>query len=53
MKKRFDAVEFQRKAREELSKRYCADPEAFVRELQEKYGRPREPKQSATAKQRG
>ena len=38
MKKRFDAVEFQRKVREELSKEYWADPKAFVRQLQERYG---------------
>lgn len=38
MKKRFDAVKFQRKIRLELSKKYIADPEAFFRELKEKYG---------------
>lgn len=38
MKKRFDAVKFQRKIRMELSKKYIADPEAFFRELKEKYG---------------
>jgi hypothetical protein len=38
MKKKFDAVEFQRKVREELSKRYSANRNAFLRELKEKYG---------------
>lgn len=38
MKKKFDAVKFQRKMREELSKRYNSDREAFLRELKEKYG---------------
>jgi len=38
MKKRFDAVEFQRKVREELSKKYSCNREAFIHELQEKYG---------------
>jgi hypothetical protein len=38
MKKKFDAVEFQRKVREELSKEYSSNREAFLRELKEKYG---------------
>lgn len=38
MKKKFDAVQFQRKAREQLSKKYREDREAFLRELKEKYG---------------
>ena len=38
MKKKFDAVKFQRKVREELSKEYCSNPEAFLRKLKEKYG---------------
>jgi hypothetical protein len=38
MKKKFDAVKFQRKVREELSKKYNVDREAFLRELKEKYG---------------
>ena len=50
MKKKFDAVEFQRKAREELSKEYLADPEAFVRKLREKYGHP--PKQKPVAREK-
>jgi len=37
MKKKFDAVGFQRKAREELSKKYTSNREAFIRELCEKY----------------
>ena len=38
MKKKFDAVEFQRKRREELSRKYNYDREAFLRELRERYG---------------
>lgn len=38
MKKKFDAVEFQRKVREELSGEYLSNREAFLRELKEKYG---------------
>ncbi|MFC1717396.1 hypothetical protein ACFL6S_27295 [Candidatus Poribacteria bacterium] len=44
MKKKFDAVEFQRKRREELSKKYNSDREAFLRELREKYGSPQRKK---------
>jgi len=38
MKKKFDAVKFQRKVREELSKKYSTNRDAFLRELREKYG---------------
>ena len=38
MKKKFDAVEFQRKVREELSEKYSSDREAFLRQLKVKYG---------------
>jgi len=38
MKKKFDAVKFQRKAREELSRKYSSNRDEFLRELQEKYG---------------
>jgi hypothetical protein len=38
MKKKFDAVKFQRKVREELSRKYNANREAFLHELKEKYG---------------
>jgi len=38
MKKKFDAVKFQRKIREELSNRYETDRNAFLKELKEKYG---------------
>ncbi|KKM06868.1 hypothetical protein LCGC14_1739680 [marine sediment metagenome] len=38
MKKKFDAVKFQRKVREEMSEKYCSNREAFLRELKEKYG---------------
>ncbi len=37
MKKKFDAVQFQRKVREELGKKYLSDPKAFARELRTKY----------------
>ena len=50
MKKRFDAVRFQRRAREESGKRYRLDREAFLRELNKKYGHLRKqdtPSQSA------
>lgn len=39
MKKKFDAVKFQRDVREELSKKYNNNREKFLRELREKYGR--------------
>ncbi len=38
MKKEFDAVKFQREVREELSKKYSSNREAFLRELKKKYG---------------
>ncbi len=38
MKKKFDAVKFQRKVTEELSKKCLSDREGFLRELKEKYG---------------
>lgn len=38
MEKRFDAVKFQRKVREELSKKYTTNREAFLKELKKKYG---------------
>jgi ribosomal protein L29 len=38
MKKKFDAVKFQRKIREELSEKYLSERETFLRELKEKYG---------------
>ena len=37
MKKKFDAVKFQRKMREELSERYNSDRDAFLCELK-RYG---------------
>jgi len=40
MKKKFDAVKFQRKTREELGKRYRSNRDAFLRELKAKYGQP-------------
>jgi len=47
MKKKFDAVKFQRKVREELSIKYSSDRKAFLRELREKYGHLRKQKSSA------
>lgn len=47
MKKKFDAVKFQRNVREELSKKYSANRDAFVRELKEKYGRSRKQRVAA------
>jgi hypothetical protein len=38
MKKKFDAVEFQREVRKELSKKYSTNRDAFLRELKKKYG---------------
>ena len=38
MKRKFDAVKFQRKIREELSKKYNSNRTVFLRELKEKYG---------------
>lgn len=38
MKKKFHAVKFQRKVREELSEKYSYDREAFLRELKVRYG---------------
>jgi hypothetical protein len=37
MKKTFDAVNFQRKVRAELSKQYLENREAFLKELTGKY----------------
>ncbi|MBN2207777.1 MAG: hypothetical protein JW759_00545 [Candidatus Coatesbacteria bacterium] len=50
MKKKFDAVEFQRKVREELSREYCADPKAFLRKLKEEYGHLQKRKRGADAR---
>jgi len=44
MKKTFDAVDFQRRVREELGKKYTSSREAFLRELKEKYGNLRKQK---------
>jgi len=49
MRKKFDAVKFQRKVREELSKRYSADRDAFLRELRGKYGYLQKQKVARTA----
>ena len=38
MRKKFDAVKFQRKVREELSQKYSKAPGEFLHELKEKYG---------------
>jgi hypothetical protein len=37
-KKKFDAVRFQRKIREQLSERYLSNREVFLRELRGKHG---------------
>ena len=39
MKKKFDAVNFQRKVRAELGKQYLENREAFLKELTGKYGK--------------
>ena len=44
MKKKFDAVKFQRQIREKLSKKYSCDRDTFLRELKEKYGHLRKKK---------
>jgi hypothetical protein len=44
MKKKFDAVEFQRKARAEVSRKYRSNRRAFLRQMKEKYGSLREAK---------
>ena len=44
MKKTFDAVGFQRKAREEISKQYNSDPKAFLDKLKKQFGRLRKQK---------
>ena len=38
MKKKFDSVQFQREIRKKLSEEYSANPEAFLKQLHEKYG---------------
>lgn len=38
MKKKFDAVKFQREIREKLSEKYTTDREGFLNELKAKYG---------------
>ncbi len=38
MGKSFDAVKYQRKVREKLSKKHASNREAFLKELRDKYG---------------
>ena len=38
MEKKFDAVEFWQKVRKEFGEKYFSDCEAFLCELEEKYG---------------
>jgi len=38
MKKKFDAVQFQRKIREKLGKEYSKNRKNFLRSLREKFG---------------
>jgi len=47
MKKKFDAVNFQRKAREELGKKYLSNRKGFLQELKESYGYLQKPKRKA------
>lgn len=47
MKKKFDCVKFQRKVREELSKKFDSNRSAFLTELREKYGHLRKHKSDA------
>ncbi len=49
MREKFDAVKFQRKIREELSKKYAADREAFLKELKTKYGSLKKRKSARTS----
>jgi hypothetical protein len=51
MKKKFDAVEFQRRVREKLSKEFNSNPEAFMRGLKETH-RAWKKKSKAAAKKR-
>lgn len=44
MEKKFDAVKFQRRVREELSKEYSTASDTFLHELQEKYRYPQKQK---------
>ena len=44
MKKKFDAVGFQRKVRQKLSKSYSSNRGNFLKELREKYGYSRKQK---------
>ena len=49
MKKKFDAVEYQRKVRAELSEKYRDNREEFIRELNKKYGHFQETERRVTA----
>ncbi len=51
MKKKFDAVSFQSKARSELSRKYVADRDAFLEDLRTKYGRLRKSKGGTKVRQ--
>jgi hypothetical protein len=42
VQKKFDAVKFQREARATLSREYLGDREAFLKELANKYGKPKQ-----------
>ena len=44
MEKKFDAVKFQRKVREQLGKQYSKNRNIFLNELKEKYGYSRKQK---------
>lgn len=49
MQKKFDAVQFQRKVREELNQKHLSNRKAFLQELKEKYGNLRREKVHAHA----
>lgn len=50
MKKKFDAVKFQRNIREELSKKYSSNSKELLEELKGKYGNL--PKKTANARKK-
>ncbi len=50
MKKKFDAVKFQSKVREELGKKYSSNRKAFVHVLEDKYGNKQKHKVNAQNK---
>ena len=47
MKKKFDSVAFQRKRREEMSKKFFKNPKAFLKSLHERFAHLRRIKTTA------